>query len=68
LGFRPEKAYRLARELEALLHREGRRVIRRTELRERVYQALLKEAGEEMARRYLLLRRPKAERPPLSTS
>jgi 2-phosphoglycerate kinase len=57
IGLSPEKAYRLARELEALLHREGRRVIRRTELRERVYQALLKEAGEEMARRYLLLRR-----------
>jgi 2-phosphoglycerate kinase len=57
IGLSPEKAYRLALELEALLHREGRRVIRRTELRERVYQALLKEAGEEMARRYLLLRR-----------
>jgi 2-phosphoglycerate kinase len=56
IGLSPEKAYRLARELEALLHREGRRVIRRTELREKVYQALLKEAGEEMARRYLLLR------------
>ncbi|RTG92467.1 MULTISPECIES: ATP cone domain-containing protein [Thermus] len=56
IGFSPERAYRLAREMEKALRQEGRRVIRRNELRERVYQALLKEAGEEVARRYLLLR------------
>ncbi len=56
IGFSPERAYRLAREMEKALRLEGRRVIRRNELRERVYQALLKEAGEEVARRYLLLR------------
>ena len=57
IGLSPEKAYRLARELEAELRQEGKRVIRRSDLRARVHQALLKEAGEEMARRYLLLRR-----------
>ncbi|WP_117238220.1 ATP cone domain-containing protein [Thermus sediminis] len=56
IGLSPEGAYRLARELEAQLRQEGKRVVRRTELRERVHQALLKEAGEEMARRYLFLR------------
>ncbi|GAA5335954.1 MULTISPECIES: ATP cone domain-containing protein [Thermus] len=56
IGLSPEGAYRLAREIEGALRREGLKVIRRPELRERVYQALLKEAGEEVARRYLLLR------------
>jgi 2-phosphoglycerate kinase len=56
IGLSPEQAYRLARELEAQLRQEGKGVVRRTELRERVHQALLKEAGEEMARRYLFLR------------
>lgn len=56
IGLSPEQAYRLAREMEGELRR-GERVVRRSELRDRVYQALLKEAGEEVARRYLLLRR-----------
>ncbi|MGC8876615.1 ATP cone domain-containing protein [Thermus sp.] len=56
IGLSPEQAYRLAREMERALRQEGRRVVGRTELRERVYQALLKEVGEEAARRYLLLR------------
>ncbi|MDM7324977.1 MAG: 2-phosphoglycerate kinase [Thermus sp.] len=56
IGLSPERAYRLAREMEKALRLEGRRVIRRDGLREMVYQALLKEAGEEVARRYLLLR------------
>ncbi|GAB5601618.1 2-phosphoglycerate kinase [Thermus sp. FJN-A] len=57
IGLSPEQAYRLAREMETGLRREGIRVVRRPELRERVYQALLREVGEEVARRYLLLRR-----------
>lgn len=56
IGLSPERAYRLAREVEMALRQEGQRVIRRDELRERVYRALLQEAGEEIARRYLLLR------------
>lgn len=57
IGLSPEGAYRLARETETQLRREGLQVVRRSELRERVYQALLREAGEEVARRYLFLRR-----------
>ncbi|NHK38756.1 2-phosphoglycerate kinase [Thermus thermophilus] len=56
IGLSPDRAFRLAREMEVALHREGVQVIRRDELRRRVHQALLREAGEEMARRYLILR------------
>ncbi len=56
IGLSPDRAYRLAREMESELRRKGLRVISRDELRSRVYEALLKEAGEEFARRYLLLR------------
>ncbi|TBH20230.1 ATP cone domain-containing protein [Thermus thermamylovorans] len=56
IGLSPEGAYRLAREMETGLRRQGISAIRRPDLRERVYRALLKEAGEEVARRYLLLR------------
>jgi len=55
-GLPPERAYRIAREVERALLESGRRTITRDELREIVYQRLLKEAGEEIARRYLLLR------------
>jgi 2-phosphoglycerate kinase len=56
VGLAPDRAYRIARELEARLHAEGRTVIRRDALRERVYRTLLEEAGEEVAKRYLVLR------------
>ncbi len=56
IGLSPERAYRLAREVEMALRQEGVKVVRRGELRQRVYRTLLQEAGEEMARRYLLLR------------
>lgn len=56
IGLSPDRAYRLAREIEMSLHQEGVQVVQRDWLRRRVYETLLKEAGEEMARRYLLLR------------
>ena len=55
-GLTPERAYRIAREVERELLESGRRTITRDELREIVFQRLLSEAGEEIARRYLLLR------------
>ncbi len=55
-GLPPERAYRIAREVERELLESGRRTIPRDELRRLVYERLLKEAGEEIARRYLLLR------------
>lgn len=45
IGLSPDRAFRLAREMEVALHREGVQVIRRDELRRRVHQALLREAG-----------------------
>ena len=55
-GLSPERAYRIAREVERELLEEGRRVISRPELRERVFERIREEAGEDLARRYLLLR------------
>ncbi|MGQ9692309.1 MAG: ATP cone domain-containing protein [Thermaceae bacterium] len=64
VGLAPDRAYRTARELEARLRAEGRKVIRRDYLRERVYLLLQEEAGEEVARRYLALRAlRRSERP-----
>ncbi len=55
-GLSPERAYRIAREVERALSESGRKVITRDQLRDIVYQRLVEEAGEEIARRYLLLR------------
>ena len=55
-GLPPERAYRIAREVERQLLERGERMIRRDELRDLVYRRLQREAGEEIARRYLLLR------------
>lgn len=65
IGLSPDRAYRLAREVEAGLREERIKVIRRDELRRQVYETLLKEAGEEMARRYLLLRGLRRSRRPV---
>ncbi len=55
-GLGPERAYRIAREVERELLERGERVVGRDRLREIVYRRLRREAGEEIARRYLLLR------------
>jgi len=55
-GLGPERAYRIAREVERELLERGERVVSRDRLREIVYHRLRSEAGEEIARRYLLLR------------
>ena len=55
-GLSPERAYRIAREVERELLESGRSLISRDELRSLVYERLLREAGEEIARRYRLLR------------
>jgi len=55
-GLPPERAYRIAREVERYLLETGRRTVNRDELRELVRRRILREAGEEIARRYLLLR------------
>jgi len=55
-GLTPERAYRIAREVERQLMERGKRTIRRDELRDLVHTRLKEEAGPEIARRYLLLR------------
>jgi len=55
-GLTPDRAYRLAREVERELIRDGRTVIGRDELRERVAALLERRIGEEVAERYRVLR------------
>ena len=55
-GLTPERAYRIAREVERDLRERGELTIPRDRLRKLVYERLRSEAGEEIARRYQLLR------------
>lgn len=64
VGLTPDQAYRLARELEGQLRQAGRQVVRREELRSLVAELLRGDLGDEMARRYTLLRAVRrSERP-----
>lgn len=56
VGLSPDSAYRLARDVERRLRDAGSTVVTRDYLRRAVSEELLKEAGEEVARRYHLLR------------
>lgn len=55
-GLSPERAFRIAREMEYSLFKRNKAVIDRSVLRERVAALLAVEAGEEVADRYRLLR------------
>jgi len=55
-GLTPDRAYRMAREVERELIRERRMVIDRDELRRRVADLLEKRIGDDVAERYLMLR------------
>lgn len=56
VGLSPDSAYRLARDVERRLRDAGSAVVTRDYLRKAVSEELLEEAGEEVARRYHLLR------------
>lgn len=56
VGLFPDVAYRLARDVERRLRDTGSTVVKRDYLRKAVLEELLEEAGEEVARRYHLLR------------
>ncbi|RDI95281.1 2-phosphoglycerate kinase [Meiothermus sp. QL-1] len=56
VGLSPDAAYRLARDVERRLREEGSTVVKRDYLRQAVMEELLEVAGEEVARRYHLLR------------
>jgi len=55
-GLSPDRAYRMAREVERELIREGKRVVDRNELRRRVAELLERRIGEDVAERYRVLR------------
>lgn len=56
VGLSPDAAYRLARDVERRLRDSGSTVVKRDYLRKAVSEELMEEAGEEVARRYHLLR------------
>jgi len=56
VGLSPDAAYRMARDVERRLRDAGSVVVTRDYLRRIVSEELLEEAGEEVARRYHLLR------------
>jgi 2-phosphoglycerate kinase len=56
VGVSPDVAYRLARDVEVRLRTASSVVVKRDDLREVVHSELVEEAGEEIARRYQLLR------------
>jgi 2-phosphoglycerate kinase len=56
VGLSPDAAYRLARDVERRLRDSGSTVVKRDHLRKIVAEELMEEAGEEVARRYQLLR------------
>ncbi len=56
VGLSPDAAYRMARDVERRLRESGSAVVTRDYLRKSVAEELVEEAGEEVARRYHLLR------------
>jgi 2-phosphoglycerate kinase len=56
VGLSPDAAYRMARDVERRLRESGSAVVTRDYLRRSVAEELAEEAGEEVARRYHLLR------------
>jgi len=56
VGMSPDRAYRMAREVERELIRQGRMVVDRDELRRMVAEYLEQRIGEDVAERYLVLR------------
>jgi len=63
-GISPDRAYRMAREVERELIRQRRMVIDRDELRKMVAEHLEQRIGEDVAERYLVLRAVRSlERP-----
>ncbi|MDX2005076.1 MAG: 2-phosphoglycerate kinase [Meiothermus sp.] len=56
VGLSPDAAYRLARDVERRLREGGSAVVTRDFLRRIVSEELIEEAGEELSRRYYLLR------------
>jgi 2-phosphoglycerate kinase len=65
IGLDPERSYQYAKRIEALLWRHGEERVSRQQVRTAVHRVLLEEAGEEYARRYLVMRRVRSSDRPL---
>jgi 2-phosphoglycerate kinase len=65
IGLDPERSYHYAKRIEELLWRHGQERVSRLQVRAAAHRVLLEEAGEEYARRYLVMRRVRASERPL---
>ncbi|MBA2666961.1 MAG: 2-phosphoglycerate kinase [Trueperaceae bacterium] len=64
IGLGPERSHNLAKRIEDTLWRSGEERVSRARVRAAVHRLLVEEAGEEYARRYLVMRRVRStERP-----
>jgi 2-phosphoglycerate kinase len=65
IGLEPERSHNFAKRVEDVLWRRGEQRVSRALIRAAVHELLLEEAGEEYARRYLVMRRVRASERPI---
>jgi 2-phosphoglycerate kinase len=65
IGLGPERSHNLAKRIEDVLWRGGTERVSRALVRAAVHRMLVEEAGEEYARRYLVMRRVRASERPM---
>lgn len=65
IGLGPERSHNLAKRIEEVLWQGGEERVTRVQVRDAAHAVLLTEAGEEYARRYLVMRRVRARERPL---
>lgn len=65
IGLGPERSHNFAKRVEDVLWRRGEARVTRAQIRTTVHALLLEEAGEEYAKRYLVMRRVRASERPI---
>jgi 2-phosphoglycerate kinase len=65
IGLGPDRSHHLARRIEEHLWRAGSERVTRSQVRAAVHRVLIEEAGEEYARRYLVMRRVRSSERPI---
>ncbi len=65
IGLSPELSHNLAKRVETAFYAADATVVKRDEVRGQVYQLLEREAGEEFAQRYLMMRQARRRDKPL---
>jgi 2-phosphoglycerate kinase len=65
IGLSPERSHNYAKRIEGVLWRSGEERVTRAQVRSAAHRVLVEEAGEEYARRYLVMRRVRASERPI---